>query len=151
MSNLPERRRKSRIHDTAAALVAETQTLEAECRQRMSKIRQTPRIKDVFQLQNVPLSDSLRPYVAQIRALSQLEAAAELRMREILDGHLIEMRAQRDLQGLEQLRSHFLHREWTHLKGTYPLLYRMVETEAEKLVVRLEYESDSRRRNKPRR
>ena len=85
----------------------------------------------------------------QIRALHQLQEAAELRMRELLDGHLVEMRVQRDLQALEQLRSHFLHREWTHLKGSYPLLYRMAETEAEKLVIRLEYESDTKRRHRP--
>ena len=76
------------------------------------------------------------------------KVAAELRIREILDGHLVELRAQHDLPGLEQLRSHFLHREWTHLKGVYPLLYRAAETESEKLIVRLEYETDSRRRKK---
>lgn len=148
MSNFPDRR-KSRINDTAAKLVAETQAVEADCHQRMSKIRQTARIKDVIQLKDVPLSENLRPYLMQIRAIRQLEGAAELRLREILDGQLVEMRVQRDLQGLEQLRSHFLHREWTHLKGPYALLYRMAETEAEKLVVRLEYESDTRRKNRP--
>jgi len=148
MSNIPNRR-KSRIKDATAVLAVETQAVEAECNQRMSKIRQTARIKDVLQLKDVKLSDRLRPYSLQIRALHQLETAAELRMREILDGHLVEMRAQRDLQGLEQLRSHFLHREWTYLKGVYPLLYRMAETESEKLLARLEHETDSRRRNRP--
>ena len=142
-------RRKNRIKDATAALAVETQAVEAECHQRMSKIRQNTRIKDVIQLKDVPLSDKLRPHMLQIRALHQLESAAELRMREILDGHLVEMRAQRDLQGLEQLRSHFMHREWTHLKGVYPLLYRMAESESEKLMARLEIETDTRRRNRP--
>lgn len=150
MANFPSRS-NNRINDATAALALETQAVEAECQQRMSKIRQNMRIKDVIQLKDVTLSEKLRPYMLQIRALHQLEAAAELRTREILDGHLVEMRVQRDLPALEQLRSHFLHREWTHLKGSYPLLYRMAETESEKLVVRLEYESDSRRRHKPRR
>ena len=148
MTNVPNRR-KSRIKDATALLAAETQAVEAECHQRMSKIRQSTRIKDVIQLKDVPLSEKLRPHVLHIRALHQLDEAAELRMREIIDGHLVEMRVQRDMQGLEQLRSHFLHREWTNLKGIYPLLYRMAETEAEKLVVRLEYETDSKRRKRP--
>lgn len=130
-------------------LAVETLSVEADCHQRMSKIRQNMRMKDVIQLKEVTLSEKLRPFMVQIRALHQLEAAAELRMREILDGHLVELRAQRDLPALEQLRSHFLHREWSHLKGVYPLLYRAAETESEKLMVRVEHETDSRRRNKP--
>ena len=147
MSNFPNRR-KNRIKDSTAALAAETQAVEADCNQRMTKIRQNTRMKDVIQLKQVTLSEKLRPYALHIRALHQLEEAAELRMREILDGHLVELRAQHNLPALEQLRSHFLHREWSHLKGLYPLLYRNAETESEKLIVRMEYESDSRRRNK---
>ena len=130
-------------------LAAETQAVEADCHQRMTKIRQNTRMKDVLQLKEVTLSEKLRPFMLQIRALHQLEEVAELRMREILDGHLVELRAQHDLPALEQLRSHFLHREWSHLKGVYPLIYRTAENESEKLIVRLEYESDSRRRKKP--
>lgn len=148
MSNFPNRR-KNRIKDATAMLAVETLSVEADCHQRMSKIRQNMRMKDVIQLKEVTLSEKLRPFMVQIRALHQLEAAAELRMREILDGHLVELRAQRDLPALEQLRSHFLHREWSHLKGVYPLLYRAAETESEKLMVRVEHETDSRRRNKP--
>ena len=148
MSNFPNRR-KNRIKDATAMLAVETLAVEADCHQRMSKIRQNMRMKDVIQLKEVTLSEKLRPFMVQIRALHQLEAAAELRMREILDGHLVELRAQRDLPALEQLRSHFLHREWSHLKGVYPLLYRAAETESEKLMVRVEHETDSRRRNKP--
>lgn len=142
-------RRKNRIKDSTAALAVETQAVEADCFQRMTKVRQNTRMKDVLQLKEVTLSERLRPYAIQIRALHQLEVAAELRMREILDGHMVELRAQHDVAGLEQLRSHFLHREWSHLKGVYPLLYRTAETESEKLIVRLEYETDSRRRKKP--
>lgn len=147
MTNFPNRR-KNRIKDATAVLAVETQAVEADCYQRMTKIRQNARMKDVLQLKEVTLSEKLRPFTVQIRALHQLEAAAELRMREILDGHLVELRAQHDLPALEQLRSHFLHREWSHLKGVYPLLYRAAETESEKLIVRMEYESDTRRRKK---
>ena len=129
-------------------LAAETQTVEADCHQRMTKIRQHTRMKDVLQLKEVTLSEKLRPFMLQIRALHQLDEVAALRMREILDGHLVELRAQHDLPALEQLRSHFLHREWSHLKGVYPLIYRAAETESEKLIVRMEYESDSRRNKK---
>jgi hypothetical protein len=144
MANIPNRR-KNRINDSVTALAIETQAIEADCHQRMTKIRQNTRMKDVLQLKEVTLSEKLRPFTMQIRALHQLEEAAELRMREILDGHLAELRAQRDLAALEQLRSHFLHREWSHLKGVYPLLYRNAETEAEKLIVRLEHETHSQR------
>ena len=147
MPSFPNRR-KNRIKDSTAELAVETQAVEADCHQRMNKIRQNSRMKDVIQLKEVPLSEKLRPFMMQIRALHQLDAAAELRMREILDGHLVELRAQHDLPALEQLRSHFLHREWSHLKGAYPLIYRAAETESEKLIVRMEYESDSKRRKK---
>jgi len=147
MTTLPDHE-KTRVSDAAAALAAETQAVDAECRQRMTKIRQNGRMKDVIQLKGVTLSENLRPFMLQIRALQQLEVAAELRMREILDGHLVELRAQRDLPALEQLRSHFLHREWAYLKGMYPLLYRAAETESEKLIVRMELEANARRKKK---
>ena len=147
MATFPNRR-KNRIKDATAALAVETQAVEADCHQRMTKIRQNSRMKDIIQLKAVTLSEKLRPFMLHIRALHQLEEVAELRMREILDGHLVELRAQREMAALEQLRSHFLHREWSHLKGVYPLLYRSAETESEKLIVRLEYETDSRRRKK---
>ena len=122
--------------------------VEVECRMRMTKIRQVARMKDVLQLNDVHLADELRTRAPEIRGINQLQLAAEIRMREILDGHLHELRALRDVQSLEAARSHFLHREWSHLKGAYPLLYRNAETESEKLIVRMEYESDLRRRNK---
>ena len=144
MADIPNRR-KIRIKDPMAVLAMETQAVEADCHQRMTKIRQNSRMKDVLQLKEVTLSEQLRPFTMQIRALHQLEEAAELRIREIIDGHIAELRVQRDMVAMEQLRSHFLHREWSYLKGVYPLLYRNAETEAEKLIVRLEHETHSQR------
>lgn len=120
--------------------------IEAECRMRMTKIRQVSRMKDVLQLQEVVLNNELRTRVTEIRGISQLQLAAEARMREILDGHMVELRAQRDVQMLEQTRSYFLHREWNCLKGVFPLLYREAEVESEKVLGRLEREMDVRRK-----
>jgi hypothetical protein len=148
MTDTPNRR-KIRMKDADFLLAKEMEAIDVECRQRITKIRQNSHMKDVVQLAQVPLSESLRPIASEIRALHQLAEAAELRMRELLDGHLVEMRAQRDLRALEQLRSHFQHREWIHLKGVYPLLQRNAEIESEKLIVRLEYETDVRRKKRP--
>jgi hypothetical protein len=120
--------------------------LEVECRLRMTKIRQVARMKDVLVLKDVRLEGALRTRAPEIRGISQLEQAAEIRMREILDGHMHELRSHRDIQILEQSRSHFLHREWSCLKGVFPLLYREAEVESEKLISRLERETDVRRR-----
>lgn len=120
--------------------------IEVECRLRMTKIRQVSRMKDVLQLKEVRLEEELRTRALEIRGINQLQLAAEMRMREILDGHMVELRAQRDVQMLEQARSHFLHREWSCLKGVFPLLYREAEVESEKLLGRLEREMDVRRR-----
>ena len=120
--------------------------VEADCSMQMTKIRQVSRMKDVVQLQEVRLDEDLRPRAPEIRGVNQLQLAAETRMREILDGHMHELRAQRDMQMLEQARSHFLHREWSCLKGVFPLLYREAEIESEKIISRLEREMDIRRR-----
>ena len=125
------------------ALIAD---IEVECRLRMTKIRQVARMKDVLQLKEVRLDAILSKRAPEIRGINQLLLAAEMRMREILDGHMVELRAQRDVQMLEQARSHFLHREWSCLKGVFPLLYREAEVESEKLLGRLEREKDVRRR-----
>lgn len=125
------------------ALIAD---IEVECRLRMTKIRQVARMKDVLQLKEVRLEEVLSKRGPEIRGINQLLLAAEMRMREILDGHMVELRAQRDVQMLEQARSHFLHREWSCLKGVFPLLYREAEVESEKLLGRLEREMDVRRR-----
>lgn len=120
--------------------------IEAECRMRTTKIRQVARMKDVLQLKEVRLDDELRTRAPEIRGINQLQLAAELRMRAILDGHMIELRAQRDVQALMQARSYFLHREWACLKGVFPLLYREAEVESEKILGRLEREMDVRRK-----
>lgn len=120
--------------------------IEAECRMRTTKIRQVARMKDVLQLKEVRLDDELRTRALEIRGINQLQLAAELRMRAILDGHMIELRAQRDVQALVQARSYFLHREWACLKGVFPLLYREAEVESEKILGRLEREMDVRRK-----
>ena len=120
--------------------------IEVECRLRMTKIRQVARMKDVLQLKEVRLEEVLSKRGPEIRGINQLLLAAEMRMREILAGHMVELRAQRDVQMLEQARSHFLHREWSCLKGVFPLLYREAEVESEKLLGRLEREMDVRRR-----
>ena len=120
--------------------------IEAECRMRATKIRQVSRMKDVLQLREVVLDNELRTRVTEIRGIGQLQLAAEARMREILDGHMVELRAQRDVQMLEKTRSYFLHREWNCLKGVFPLLYREAEVESEKVLGRLEREMDVRRK-----
>ena len=128
------------------SIEAQIVDIEVECRLRMTKIRQVSRMKDVLQLREVRLEEELRARAPEIRGINQLQLAAEMRMREILDGHMVELRAQRDVQMLEQARSHFLHREWSCLKGVFPLLYREAEVESEKLLGRLEREMDVRRR-----
>ena len=128
------------------SIEAQIVDIEVECRLRMTKIRQVSRMKDVLQLREVRLEEELRTRAPEIRGINQLQLAAEMRMREILDGHMVELRAQRDVQMLEQARSHFLHREWSCLKGVFPLLYREAEVESEKLLGRLEREMDVRRR-----
>jgi len=125
---------------------AKMNDVEVECRLRMTKIRQVARMKDVLQLNDVRLEDELRTRAQEIRGINQLQLAAEIRMREILDGHMVELRAQRDMQKLEQARSHFLNREWSCLKGVHPLLYREAEVESEKILGRLERETQVRRR-----
>jgi hypothetical protein len=119
--------------------------VELDCHTRQAKIRQSSSMKDVAQLRDLVLRGELRENSHRIRGLTQLGHAAEMRMRELLATHLIELRAQNDLQVLEQLRSHFLHREWAFIKGPWPLLYREAEIESEKVVQRLERETDSRR------
>ena len=150
MSDLPNRR-KNRMKDADFQYTKALENVNVECHQRIIKIRQNSHMKDVAQLKEVTIPEELRAHLAEIRTLHQLAEAAELRMRELLDGHLVELRAQRDMQGLEQLRSHFIHREWAHLKGNFPLLFRQAETESEKLLVRLEYETDAKRRRQSRR
>jgi hypothetical protein len=142
-------RRKNRLPDADFAMLKMIQELDTECRQLISKIRQKSHMKDVAQLANVNVPEPLRPRLAELRAVTQLHEAAEQRMRELLDGHLIELRRLASLPALEQLRGHFMHREWAFLKGNFPLLYREAETESEKLIRRVEFETNARRRSRP--
>ena len=128
------------------SIEAQINDIEVDCRVRMTKIRQVARMKDVLQLNDVRLEGQLRTRAPEIRGINQLQLAAETRMREILDGHMVELRAQRDMQKLEQARSHFLNREWSCLKGVFPLLHREAEVESDKVLARLERESEVRRR-----
>jgi hypothetical protein len=148
MSLLPNRR-KNRIPDADYAAMKALEALDIECRQLMSKVRQNAHMKDVAQLSQVMVPDVLRPRLSELKAVNQLIEAAEQRMRELLDGHLIELRRQHSLPAMEQLRGHFMHREWTFLKGSFPNLYREAENESEKLIRRIEYETNSRRRARP--
>ena len=54
-------------------------------------------------------------YTSEIRGYKQLALASEARLRELMCAHLLELRAQKDLQNFIQMRSHFLHREWANL------------------------------------
>ena len=118
--------------------------VEMDCSMRQTKMRQSSNMKEVAQLRDLVLRGDLLENSHKIRGMTQLHHTAEARMRDLLADHLLELRAQSDLQVLEQLRSHFLHREWSFLKGSYPMLYREAEIESEKLVVRLERETEGR-------
>ena len=112
--------------------------LDIECHFRQSKIRQSANMKDVMQLKAVSARGEVLKRVHEINGPKALEIAAEKRMRELLDGHLMDLRAQRDVQALDALRGQFLHREWTYLKASYPTLHReavVVEDQITLLVI----------------
>ncbi len=119
---------------------------ELDCHLRSAKIRQSASMKDVSQLRDMVLRGDLREKSHLIRGLTQLTHTAETRMRELLDIHMIELRTQTDMQNFEQLRSHLLHREWTFMKGPFPLMYREAENESEKLLRRLEQVTETQKR-----
>lgn len=120
--------------------------LDVECRFRQTKIRQSASMKDVMQLKDVEMRGEVRTRAHEIAGPKALETSAEKRMREILDGHLMDLRGQRDVGALVALRAQFLHREWMFLKASFPILYREAEIESEKLIIRLERETDSKRK-----
>ena len=111
--------------------------LELECRFRQIKVRQAARMRDVVQLQSLDIRGDLVSHTSEIRGLKQLAFGCEARLRELMGGHLVELRAQSDLQTFIQLRSHFQHREWGYLKASYPLIFREADGEAERLERRL--------------
>lgn len=120
--------------------------LDVECRFRQTKIRQSASMKDVMQLKDVEMRGELRNRAHEITGPKALETSAEKRMRELLDGHLMDLRGQRDVPALDAMRSQFLHREWVFLKASFPILYREAEIESEKLIIRLERETESKRK-----
>ena len=120
--------------------------LDVECRFRQTKIRQSASMKDVMQLKDVEMRGELRNRAHEITGPKLLETTAEKRMRELLDGHLMDLRGQRDVPALAAMRSQFLHREWVFLKASFPILYREAEIESEKLIIRLERETESKRK-----
>jgi hypothetical protein len=71
MSTIPNRRKNSR-NEVSAELAAATRAVEEDCHQRMAKIRQNARMKDILQLKEVTLNEQMRPLMMQNRALYQL-------------------------------------------------------------------------------
>lgn len=122
--------------------------LEVECKYRLLKVRQSNRMKEITQLVTLDLRGDLVKYSAEIRGLKQITLAAEARLRELIAGHLLELRNIRDLQRLVQMRSHYQHREWAHLKASFPMLFREADSEAERLERHLAREVEAARRAK---
>lgn len=120
--------------------------LEIECKYRASKVRQTARMRDVIQLGVLEIRGEAVSRQSEIRGLRQLQIACEIRLRELMASHMLELRAMRDLQTLIQMRNHFQHREWAHLKGTYPMMFREADNEAERIERRLERETEQQGR-----
>ncbi|MFN6169864.1 MAG: hypothetical protein ACK46J_07480 [Burkholderiales bacterium] len=121
-------------------------TLELECKYRMVKIRQARHMRDVLQLGMLDIRGEVASHQNEIRGLRQLHIACENRMRELMGSHMLELRGMRDLQRLIQMRSHFQHREWVYLKGTFPLMFREADSEAERIERRLEREAEQQGR-----
>ena len=128
------------------AMETQLADLEVECRFRIAKVRQSASMKDVLQLRAVEMRGEVANRANEIGGPKALDIAAEKRVREILDGHLLDLRGQRDVGALEALRSQFLHREWVFLKASFPILYREAEIESDKLLIRLERETDAKRK-----
>ncbi len=131
--------------EIAAELLEKIRLTELDCHLRAAKIRQSASMKDVAQLKDVLLRGELRDKSHLIRGLTQLTHTAETRMRDLMEAHMIELRNQSDMGTFEQLRSHFVHREWTFMKGPFPLLYREAENESEKLWRRLDQLTESQK------
>jgi hypothetical protein len=120
--------------------------LELECKYRMVKVRQAGRMRDVVQLGVLDIRGEAASRQNEIRGLRQLQIACENRMRELMGSHMLELRSMRDLQLLIQMRSHFQHREWAHLKGPFPMMFREADSEAERIERRLEREAEQQGR-----
>jgi hypothetical protein len=132
----------------APTLDEQIAALEVECKYRQVKVRQAARMKDVAQLAVVDMRGDVITRQSEIRGLKQLQLACESRMRELIGGHMLELRNIRDLGLFIQIRSHYQHREWQFLKGGYPMLFREADGEAERIERNLERntELDKQRR-----
>ena len=131
-----------------SSLEAQLAELDLDCQYRQAKIRQSSSMKDVLQLKDIGVRGDLIQRSHEINGPKALEIAAEKRMRELLDGHLMDLRAQSHVQSFDALRGQFLHREWTYLKAAYPVMHREAEITAEKMLIRLERETDEKRKRK---
>ena len=138
-SDIPPKRAPLTLPEQIAAL-------EMECKYRASKVRQAARMRDVLQLGVLEMRGEVVSRQNEIRGLRQLQIACENRLRELMGAHMLELRAMRDMQLLTQMRSHFQHREWAHLKGTYPMMFREADSEAERIARRLERETEQQGR-----
>jgi len=107
--------------------------LEIECKYRQVKVRQSTRMKEVAQMAVIDIRGEVMSRQSEIRGLKQLELACESRMRELIGGHMLELRNIRDTGLFIQMRSHYQHREWQFLKGNYPMLFREADGEAERI------------------
>jgi hypothetical protein len=134
---------------SAAPTIAEQiGALEIECKYRLLKVRQSNRMKEITQLMTLDLRGDIVKASAEIRGLKQLTLASEARLRELIAGHLLELRNIRDLPRLIQMRSHYQHREWSYLKATFPTLFREADAEAERFERHLTREVSLERRAK---
>ncbi len=128
-------------------LTEQIAALEIECKYRAVKVRQAARMRDVLQLGVLDIRGEVVSRQNEIRGLKQLEIACENRLRELMASHMLELRGMRDVQLLIQMRSHFQHREWAHLKGTHPMMFREADSEAERIERRLERETEQQGRH----
>lgn len=127
-----------------STLTEQIAALEIECKYRAVKVRQAARMRDVVQLGVVDIRGEVVSHQNEIRGLRQLEIACENRLRELVGSHILELRGMRDMQLLVQMRSHFQHREWAHLKGRCPMMFREADSDAERIERRLERELDQK-------
>jgi len=107
--------------------------LEIECKYRQVKVRQSTRMKEVAQMGVIDIRGEVMSRQSDIRGLKLLELTCESRMRELIGGHILELRNIRDVGFFIQMRSHYQHREWQFLKGNYPMLFREADGEAERI------------------
>ncbi len=116
--------------------------IDGECKFRQIKVRQAKSMKDVAHLGAVVIRGEATSRQSEIRGLKQLHLACEARMRELIGGHMLELRNLRDLTRFIQMRSHYQHREWVFLKGSYPMLFREADGEAERIERHLARENE---------